>query len=113
MEKLCELLLLLSHPYNWKPVSWDTNSCLVSFSSKSLYKGKVEERYFRKAEKGEIFLDIINYPPPQLIPIMTRFASPICWFSVTELLACLCSRTLHAGVCEGHSSTAILDNPVT
>lgn len=107
------LSLVLSHLYNWKPVSRDTNSCLVSFSSKSLCKGKVEERYFRKAEKSEIFVAIINYPPPQLIARMTDFSKPIRWLSTTEFLLQLSSRTLHADVCRRHSSRGVLDNSVT
>lgn len=111
MEKLRELLL--SHLSNWKPVSWDTNSCLVSFSSKSLCKEKVKERYFREAEKSEIFLGVMNCPLPQLMPIVTGFARALHWFPTTEFVVYWCSGTRCAGGCEGYSSSGILNNSVT
>lgn len=112
MEKSCELLLpccLIGLTGNQ---SHGAQIPVWSVLVPRLCKWKVKERYFRKAEKGDIFPDTVNSSPSQL----TSPSDELCMacalvFPSSFLYARV--QGLCAGVCEGARGTGVLDNPVT
>lgn len=90
MEKSCELLLSCCLICLTGNQSHGAQIPVWSVLVPRLCKRKVEERYFRKAEKGDIFPGTVNSSPSQLTPPVTSFTQPVQWCSpaVSGVLVC-------------------------